>query len=404
LNWEDAYTVSRALVFQVGDRGELLARRSLSRAPQAVDSRRLPVLLAFAAGATPLKALARLREEAPVEEAAFCEAVAELIEQELLTPAEGGLERAFRSPSGFSSAAIHYPLVADGVRVLAYREAIFRHCRDRTVVEIGCGSGILSIFAAQAGARRVVAIEEGEIADLAAEMFRANGVADVVELHRANSRDVSLAERADVIVHEVLGVDPFDEALLPTIADAGERLLAPGGRLLPFALEVFCVGFEVEDRPYLDGDRAAANLRGLGERYGVDFDPFQRALALDPAYRQRPLGHLGQTKFEPRILTDELRLWKIDLRPGAPSAVEPGATVRLRIREAGSLGGLLLYFRAQLDEQAVLSTAPDRPRTSWKWDARPLERLTAVEPGDEVPLKVELRTVRGLEVVDIALV
>ena len=368
-----------------------------------MDARRLPVLLAFAGGASPRRALARLRDEAPVEEADFAAAVAELIAQEMLIPTEGGLERAFRSPTGFSSAAIHYPLICDGVRVLAYREAIFRHCRDRTVVEIGCGSGILSIFAAQAGARRVVAIEEGEIADLAAEMFRANGVADRVELHRANSRDVALAERADVIVHEVLGVDPFDESLLPTIADARERLLAPGGRLIPFALEVFCVGFEVADRPYLDRPKVAADLRGIGERYGVDFDPFRRALELDPNYLRRPLGDLGQTQFKPRILTDELRLWQIDLRPGARPAVEPGATVHLRVRQAGSLGGVLLYFRARLDEETVLSTAPDRPRTSWRWDARPLERLLAVEPGEEVPLKVELRTVRGLEVVEVAL-
>ena len=231
--------------------------------PQALAQDGLPVLLAFAGGRTPAEALERLRNEWEIDDAGFTGVVDALVAQNLLTPADGAMPRSRppASPRPFE----HFMMVRDTVRVSAYRRAIFRHCRDKTVVEIGCGSGILSIFAAKAGARRVIAIEESGIADLAAAMFEANGVADRVELRRANSRDVSLDERADVIIHEVLGVDPFGENILPFIEDARERLLAPGGILIPSALEVCCVGFEVPDRPYLDRARAAPSCRSSRE-------------------------------------------------------------------------------------------------------------------------------------------
>ena len=49
------------------------------------------------------------------------------------------------------------------------------------VLDVGAGSGILSVFAARAGAARVYAVEQTSIAVLAQELADANGVADIVE-------------------------------------------------------------------------------------------------------------------------------------------------------------------------------------------------------------------------------
>jgi predicted RNA methylase len=396
MKWDVSYAVSRSLVIQIAPGGELLAGNSISRTPQALAQDGLPVLLAFAGGRTPAEALARLRADWEIDEAGFSGVVDALVAQNLLTPAAG--DDAALASGGFASPVSHFGMIHDTVRVQAYRNAIFRHCRDRMVVEIGCGSGILSIFAAQAGARRVIAIEESEIADLAAAMFEANGVADRIELRRANSRDVSVDERADVIIHEVLGVDPFGENILPFIEDARERLLAPDGILIPSALEVCCVGFEVADRPYLDRAGACTELRELEGLYGLDFGAFRRFLneAQSDPFR-RPLGDLGQTQFAPRILTDEAKLYRIDFAPGSSLAVESRGEVRFRVVHAGSLGGVVVYFRAHLDDDTFLSTSPYAPRTSWGWDARALGRLVAVEPGQEIPIVSELRTIAGVQ-------
>jgi len=403
MNWDVSYTVSRSIVLQIGDGGELLAGNSVSRMPQALAEDGLPVLLAFAGGRTPAEVLARLRDEWEIDDAGFTGVVDALVAQNLLTPATG--DDAALAGSGFASAYEHFTMVRDTVRVSAYRRAIFRHCKDKVVVEIGCGSGILSIFAAQAGARRVIAIEESRIADLAAAMFEANGVADRVELRRANSRDVSLDERADVIIHEVLGVDPLGENILPFIEDARERLLAPGGILIPSVLEVCCIGFEVPDRPYLDRARACAELSELDGVYGIDFGAFRQFVNdAEPNPFRRPLGDLGQTQFAPRILTEETRMYRIDFRPGSSLAVEPRNDLRLRAVQAGTLGGVVVYFRAHLDDDTVLSTSLHAPRTSWRWDARALSRLVAVEPGQEIGLASELRTTAGAQNLHVDLV
>ncbi len=395
VNWDISYTVSRSIVLQIGDGGELLAGNSVSRMPQALTQDALPVLLAFAGGRTPVEVLERLRDEWEIDAAGFTGVVDALVAQNLLTPAAGN--DAALATAGFASTFEHFMMVRDTVRVSAYRRAIFRHCKGKTVVEIGCGSGILSIFAAQAGARRVIAIEESTIANLAAAMFEANGVADRVELRRANSRDVSLDERADVIIHEILGVDPFGENILAFIEDARERLLAPDGILIPSALEVCCAGFEVADRPYVDRTRASAELSELEGVYGVDFAAFRRYVHEAQTGFRRPVGNLGQHEFEPRILTAETQVCHLDFRPGSSLAVEPRNDLRLLVTQAGTLGGVVVYFRAHLDDDTVLGTSPRGPRTSWAWDGRPLSRLVPVEPGQEIALVSELRMSVGAQ-------
>lgn len=402
MDWHLPYAVSRSLVLQIGSGGELVARTSVSREPYKLAMDGLPVLLAFANGRTPTDALERLRTKWKIQEDGFVTVVSALIAQNLLTPAGAAAESSLAT-GGFASALSHFLMVRDSVRVMSYRQAIQRHCQGRTVVEIGCGSGILSIFAAQAGAKRVIAIEESRIADLAEEMFRANGVADRIELRRANSRDVSLEERADVIIHEILGSDPFSENLLPFIEDARARFLAPNGRLIPSVLEVCCVGFEVMDRPYLDRTRAAGELSELAEVYGIDFGAFLRSLEAEPSAFRRPLGDLGKNQFEPQILTDEVRMYRLDLASDAPLEIAPRHDLRLRAIRSGSLGGLLVYFRAHLDEETVLSTSPYAARTGWAWNGRPLDRIVAVEPGQEIPIVTELRTHLGRDYLDVAL-
>jgi SAM-dependent methyltransferase len=403
MKWDVPYIVSRALVLQIGDSGELLSSSSISRMPQALAADGLPVLLAFAGGRTPTEALARLRDDWEIDEAGFSGVVDALVAQNALTPAAG--DDAALAARGFASATVHFAMVRDTVRVSAYRRAIVRHCKDRMVVEIGCGSGILSIFAAKAGARRVIAIEESTIADLAAAMFEANGVADRIELRRANSRDVSVDERADVIIHEVLGIDPFGENILPFIENARERLLAPNGILIPSAMEVCCAGFEVEDKPYLDRARACAELRELEGLYGLDFGAFRRFVnEAEQNPFPRPLGDLSQTPFGRRILTDEAQLYRLDFTPGSSLDVEPRDDLRLRVVRAGSLGGVVIYFRARLDDDTFLGNSPYAPRTSWGWNARALNKIVAVEPGQEIPLVSELRTIAGAQNLHVDLV
>src|SRR5438552_2508186 len=91
----------------------------------------------------------------------------------------------------------HRALLADSVRTNAFAEAIARVVRPGDVVlDLGSGSGVLAILAARAGARKVFAIEQGHMADVATMVVANNGCRDRVEVLHARSHDVDLPERA----------------------------------------------------------------------------------------------------------------------------------------------------------------------------------------------------------------
>lgn len=404
MQWDIPYVVSRSLSFEILRTGRLAATTSISRPPQDMDLNALPVLLAFAAGATPREALGRLRADWELEADGFGEVVSVLVRQAFLVPV--GQEAAVSlATQGFASILPHHHMLQDTVRVLTYQAAIARHSPGRSVVEIGCGSGILSIFAARAGARRVVAIEESEIAHLAERMFRANGCDGLVELRRANSRDVELDEPADLLIHEILGVDPFEENLLPAVIDARRRLLRPGGRLLPWRVQVFCLGLETEVRPYRDQAYCLAEAAEIQRLYGLDLSPLTELLAgTDPRQFVPPLEDGDRTLFKPKVLSEECLLVDLDLQADDLDRAGAPAEARLRIQNPGTLNAVAVYFRAHLDEDIQLATSPFAPITNWGRPVRMLSRRLPVAPGDEVALKVGLRTRRGRQHLDVDLV
>src|SRR6267378_4031682 len=93
----------------------------------------------------------------------------------------------------FASPFSHEPMLLDKIRCDAYREAIQRTVKPGEVVlDLGAGTGLLSFFALQAGARHVYAIEMSAIADAAAELIAANGFGDCLMLIRKNSKQARL--------------------------------------------------------------------------------------------------------------------------------------------------------------------------------------------------------------------
>ena len=123
---------------------------------------------------------------------------------------------------------------ADEVRMRAYSRAL-EHAvrRDSVVIDIGAGTGILSLLACRYGARKVYSIEPTSAIEVARETARANGFADRVECICALSTETRLREKADVIVSDLRGALPLFGRHLPSIIDARRRFLAPGGRLIP---------------------------------------------------------------------------------------------------------------------------------------------------------------------------
>lgn len=394
MDWESHYSTSQALTLQISPRGTFLARSSISRRPYEMGLEGLLVLLGFTPASSPRAALKRLLADWPIRESAFAAVVDRMIAENLLVFADSGASDSALSEQGFGSVKVHHRMLRDTLRVLSYRDAIQRQCQGKRVVEIGCGTGILSMFAAQAGARRLTAIEGTEIGKLAREMFEANGCDEVIDLRLENSLDVELEEPAEVIIHELLGVDPFDENMLATLQDAQERLLAPKGRFLPSRIEVCGLGFEVDDKPFFDHSQATAEALELAKLYNLNFEPY--IAAFERAALNRPIK-TGDPGFEPKILTAEASFYDIDLQDPASLPPQPLPDLGLRVTRDGVLGGIVVYFRAHLDESTMLSNSPYSAPTCWQRDARALPKLLRVEAGQWVPLRCDLATVGGIQ-------
>ena len=101
------------------------------------------------------------------------------------------------------------------------------------MLDVGAGSGILSLFAAQAGATRVYAVERTTVAVLAQDLAEANGFGEVIDVIQGDLMDIDLPEKVDVIVSEWLGGFGIDEGMLVPVIVARDRFLKPGGVMIP---------------------------------------------------------------------------------------------------------------------------------------------------------------------------
>ena len=125
-------------------------------------------------------------------------------------------------------------MIADRGRMDAYRAALRQFIRsDSVVLDIGCGTAIFSLLACQLGARRVYAVEADDAIQVGREIAAANGYRERIVFIQDRSDRVNVPESADIIVSDLRGILPLFEHHLSSIIDARQRLLAPGGVLIP---------------------------------------------------------------------------------------------------------------------------------------------------------------------------
>ena len=125
----------------------------------------------------------------------------------------------------------HLGMLSDHERMRAYHDAIRlnpSHFKDKVVLDVGTGTGVLAIWAAQAGARRVFAVEGTSVALHAETMAKAHGFGGVIEVLRGRMEDVQLPEPVDVIVSEWMGYFLLRESMIQASgAQALALALAP---------------------------------------------------------------------------------------------------------------------------------------------------------------------------------
>lgn len=286
-----------------------------------------------------------------------------------------------RAATVFDSPRIHTWMLDDRTRTDGYLAAIRETVGpDDVVLDLGTGTGVLATAAALAGARRVYALEIGDIGRLAGEVFEANGVADRVSLIRGWSTDVTLPQRATVLVSETLGNEPLGERILEYLLDARKRLLAPGARQIPASLTIWGVPVSVP-RASLDAQTFQPEaLDRWRAWYGVDFSPLLPYAGRVP---QSLMVHPMDTQAWER-LADPVALATVDFATFESPVVD--VTVPFTIRRPGTLSGFLVFFEIGLSPSVTLTTNPEHTTDTNHWDNAVFLQPTplAVEPGDRM--------------------
>ena len=272
----------------------------------------------------------------------------------------------------------HRFLLEETLRVEAFRRAINSRVKPGDVVlDVGTGTGIFAFFACQAGARRVYAVEPGDVIEIARRLAEANGFADRIVFVKDVSFHVELPQKADALVTDTLGSLGVECGILVIVEDARARLLKEGAALVPEAVSVRLAPVEA---PALHG----REISFWGARFGLDFSSVR--------------SHAANNHFYTRFRAEEL------LAPPAPvidlalaHLAFPGGAgeVEVVVRRDGLMHGLAGMFSADLGGGETLTNVPPARNSNYSHAFLPLEDPVAVAEGDR--LRLGLRCCRGME-------
>lgn len=139
-------------------------------------------------------------------------------------------------------------MMQDFVRTSTYQKAILGNLYDfsgKIVLDVGAGSGILSFFAAQAGAAKVYAVEASNMAQYAQQLVASNNLSERITVIAGKIEEIDLPEKVDIIISEPMGYMLYNERMLETYLHA-KKWLKPDGKMFPSRGDLFVAPFNDE--------------------------------------------------------------------------------------------------------------------------------------------------------------
>ncbi|CAD6571034.1 MAG: type I protein arginine N-methyltransferase Rmt1 [Tremellales sp. Tagirdzhanova-0007] len=253
---------------------------------------------------------------------------------------------------------IHEEMLKDSVRTLSYRNAIMQNqhlFKGKTVLDVGCGTGILSMFASKAGASLVIGIDMSNILDQAEKIVRANGFTEnQILLVKGKLEDVQLpVDKVDIIISEWMGYFLLYESMLDTVLLARDTYLAPNGLLFPDKATLFLAAIE-------DQDYKEEKINFWDDVYGFDFSCIK-----DIALRE-PLVDSVELRA---VSTQPCAIKHIDIRTATKDDLTFKAPFELRATRNDYVHAFLGWFDISFScchKPIQFSTGPHAKYTHWK--------------------------------------
>ncbi|XP_043550743.1 histone-arginine methyltransferase CARM1 isoform X1 [Chiloscyllium plagiosum] len=254
-------------------------------------------------------------------------------------------------------------MMQDYIRTGTYQRAILQNhadFKDKVVLDVGCGSGILSFFAVQAGARKVFAVEASTMAQHAELLVKSNNLADRIFIIPGKVEEVNIPEQVDIIISEPMGYMLFNERMLESYLHA-KKWLKPNGNLFPTLGDVHLAPF-TDEQLYME-QFTKANFWYQPSFHGVDLSAL-RGAAVDEYFKQPIVD-----TFDIRILMAKSVKYTVNFLEAEENDLHRiEIPFKFHMLHSGLVHGLAFWFDvAFIGSQMTvwLSTAPTEPLTHW---------------------------------------
>jgi len=252
--------------------------------------------------------------------------------------------------------SIHYEMLSDRVRTSSYRDALIKNpdrLRDALVLDIGCGTGILSMFAAQAGAKAVVGVDCSDIIYQAMDIVRENKMDEKIKLVKGRLEETELPyEKYDIIVSEWMGYFLLFEGMLDSVLAARDKYLAPGGMVLPnrCTLELCAIA---------DPERYDSLVGFWSDVYGYKMSCMRSPILGEASVEVVPSQY---------VVSNSVNVLDLNINTCSVADTEFNSSFDLHITKDCDLTGILGYFDTffDLSTPVMFSTGPHVKPTHWK--------------------------------------
>ncbi|KAI9013209.1 S-adenosyl-L-methionine-dependent methyltransferase [Gaertneriomyces semiglobifer] len=270
---------------------------------------------------------------------------------------------------------IHEEMLKDEVRTLSYRNSIYQNqhlFKDKVVLDVGCGTGILCMFAAKAGAKMVIGVDMSNIIHQAKVIVKDNGFEDKIHLVQGKMEEVVLpVDKVDIIISEWMGYALLYESMLNTVLYARDRYLAPGGLIFPDRAIMYVSAIE-------DADYKEEKIGFWDNVYGFNMSHI-KSLAL-----REPLVDTVDSKA---VVTTACAFRDIDLYTVKVEDLEFKVPFEITASRDDYIHAFLCYFDIDFTachKPVRFSTGPHAHYTHWKQTVFYLRDYITAKKGETI--------------------
>ncbi|ODV89825.1 hypothetical protein CANCADRAFT_4452 [Tortispora caseinolytica NRRL Y-17796] len=277
--------------------------------------------------------------------------------------------------ASYDHIGIHEEMLKDEVRTTTYRQAIYnsKHLfKGKVVLDVGCGTGILSMFAARSGAALVIGVDMSSIIETAKKLAEDNDLGDKIVFLRGKMEEVKLpVDKVDIIISEWMGYFLLYESMLDTVICARDMYLKPDGLIFPDHATLKIAGIE-------DGAYKAEKIDFWDDVYGFDFSRIKQTALREPIVDIVEAG---------AIVTTASSILEIDLYTVTVKDLEFRSDFNLIATRTDYLHALVGWFDIKFTKchkPLYFSTGPHARYTHWKQTVFYLHDILSINAGEKI--------------------